>query len=296
MERKRVQQIYKTTLIGSIVNLLLMLLKFAAGFWGRSAAMMADAVHSLSDFVTDIVVVAFVRISSKPSDENHDYGHAKYETLSTIIIGLLLLFVGAGLLWDSGHTIYRALHGEALPRPGIIALVVAIFSILSKGLLFKYTLQKGKEWKSSALVANAWHHNSDALSSLGTTVGIAGAILLGDKWAVLDPIAAFVVSFFILKIAVELILPGVEELLEKSLPKEIEDEILAVIARYPDVYDVHNLRTRSLGNHYSIEVHIRMEGNLSLTTTHARATEIEHELKTTFGAQTHVVIHVEPLK
>lgn len=295
MKERRLKQIYKITFVGSVVNLFLVVAKFIAGILGHSAAMTADAVHSLSDFITDIVVVTFVRISAKPSDESHDYGHAKFETLSTIIIGLLLLFVGSSLLWESGTDIWAAIQGEVLPQPGVIALVAALFSIVLKGVLFKYTLKEGKKWHSPALMANAWHHNSDALSSLGTALGIGGAILLGDSWRVLDPIAAFLVSLFILKIGVELIFPGIGELMEKSLPRDEEDKIVEVIQRYPDVYDVHDLRTRTLGSNYSIEVHIRMEGHLSLTQTHDRATQIEEDLKQTFGEHTHVVIHVEPL-
>lgn len=157
--------------------------------------MLADAVHSLSDFVTDIIVIVFVRISAKPEDESHDYGHGKYETLATAIIGILLLFVGFGILWSGASSIYRFLQGDSLQEPGILALAAALISIVSKEVLYRYTVFKGKKLNSQAVIANAWHHRSDALSSIGTAIGIGGAILLGPHWRVLDPIAAVVVSF-----------------------------------------------------------------------------------------------------
>ena len=216
----REKGIYHVTVVGSGVNFLLLLFKFFAGIVGHSAAMLADAVHSLSDFVTDIIVIVFVRISSKPEDEGHDYGHGKYETLATAIIGIVLLFVGFGILWNGASSIYHFLHGGSLQEPGMLALIAALVSIVFKEALYRYTVFKGKKLNSQAVVANAWHHRSDALSSIGTAVGIGGAILLGNHWRVLDPIAAVVVSFFIMKVAVKLLIPCVDELLEKSLPAD----------------------------------------------------------------------------
>lgn len=191
----REKGIYKVTIVGSIVNFVLVVLKFVAGILGYSAAMLADAVHSLSDFVTDVIVIMFVRISNKPQDKGHDYGHGKYETLATAIIGILLLFVGFGILWNGVSSIYAFVKGEQLEAPGMIALVAALVSILCKEILYQYTVVKGKSLNSQAVVANAWHHRSDAFSSIGTAVGIGGAILLGEHWRVLDPIAAVIVSF-----------------------------------------------------------------------------------------------------
>ena len=217
-EVAREKGIYRVTIVGSVVNFLLLLFKFFAGIMGHSAAMLADAVHSLSDFVTDIIVIVFVRISSKPEDEGHDYGHGKYETLATAIIGIILLGVGFGIFWNGASSIYRFLHGGSLQEPGMLALIAALVSVAFKEALYRYTVFKGKRLNSQAVVANAWHHRSDALSSIGTAIGIGGAILLGNHWRVLDPIAAVVVSFFIMKVAVKLLIPCVDELLEKSLP------------------------------------------------------------------------------
>lgn len=292
----REREIYKITLIGSVVNFLLLAFKFVAGIAGHSAAMLADAVHSLSDFVTDIVVIVFVRISNKPQDKEHDFGHGKYETLATAIIGLLLAGVGFGILWNGASSIWAFLRGEPLGEPGIVALVAALVSIVSKEVLYQYTVIKGKRLNSQAVIANAWHHRSDALSSIGTALGIGGAILLGEDWRVLDPVAAVIVSFFIIKVAFQLLIPCVEELLEKSLPDEMEKEIEQTLLSFPGVSEPHHLRTRRIGSYCAIEVHVRMDGNITLHESHETATAIEHKLKEIFGQGTLVTIHVEPKK
>lgn len=292
----REKEIYKVTIVGSVVNLLLLVFKFAAGFLGHSAAMLADAVHSLSDFVTDVIVIVFVRISNKPQDKGHDYGHGKYETLATAIIGLLLLIVGFGILWNGASSIYTFLRGGKLEEPGMVALVAAVVSIVLKEILYRYTVAKGKKLNSQAVIANAWHHRSDVLSSVGTAVGIGGAILLGEHWRVLDPIAAVIVSFFIMKVAIRLLIPCVDELLEKSLPDEVEKEIEQALLSFPGVSEPHHLRTRRIGSYCAIEVHVRMDGQITLEEAHNTATAIEHKLKEMFGEGTLINIHVEPKK
>ncbi|MCS2565772.1 cation diffusion facilitator family transporter [Bacteroides fragilis] len=287
---------YKVTIVGSIVNFLLLVFKFFAGIAGHSAAMLADAVHSLSDFITDIVVIVFVRIAGKPEDKGHDYGHGKYETLATAIIGLLLLCVGFGIFWNGASSIYTFLRGGQLESPGVVALVAALVSIVSKEILYQYTVIQGKKLNSQAVIANAWHHRSDALSSIGTAIGIGGAILLGDHWRVLDPVAAVVVSFFIMKVSVRLLIPCVDELLEKSLPEDVEKEIEQTVLSFPGVSQPHHLRTRRIGNYYAIELHVRMDGKITLEEAHSTATAIENKLKEMFGKGTHVGIHVEPTK
>lgn len=292
----REKGIYKVTIVGSIVNFLLLVFKFFAGIAGHSAAMLADAVHSLSDFITDIVVIVFVRIAGKPEDKGHDYGHGKYETLATAIIGLLLLCVGFGIFWNGASSIYTFLRGGQLESPGVVALVAALVSIVSKEILYQYTVIQGKKLNSQAVIANAWHHRSDALSSIGTAIGIGGAILLGDHWRVLDPVAAVVVSFFIMKVSVRLLIPCVDELLEKSLPEDVEKEIEQTVLSFPGVSQPHHLRTRRIGNYYAIELHVRMDGKVTLEEAHSTATAIENKLKEMFGKGTHVGIHVEPTK
>ncbi len=294
-EVNREKEIYKITLWGSFVNFLLLVFKFVAGFVGNSAAMIADAVHSLSDFITDIVVILFVRVSSKPKDHVHHYGYGKYETLATTIIGIVLFAVGLKIHLSSLQSVLDFYHGKELPSPSIIALIAAGVSILMKELLYHYTVYKGKNLNSKAVIANAWHHRSDALSSIGTLIGIGGAIFLGDKWNVLDPIAAFVVSIFIFKVSIQLIKASLEELLEKSLPKKTQEKILSIINSFPEVKSPHNLKTRHIGSNIAIEFHIRMDGNLSLNEAHEITKKIENALKTKFGELTHIGIHMEPI-
>ena len=292
----RERGIYRVTIVGSVVNFLLLVFKFFAGIMGHSAAMLADAVHSLSDFVTDIIVLVFVRISSKPQDEGHDYGHGKYETLATAIIGIFLLFVGFGIFWNGASSVYLFLQGGSLPEPGMLALAAALVSIVSKEILYQYTVFKGKKLNSQAVVANTWHHRSDALSSIGTAVGIGGAILLGESWRVLDPLAAVIVSFFIVQVAVKQLKACIDELLERSLPDDIEQEITQTVLSLDGVSQPHHLRTRRIGSHYAIDMHVRMDGSISLHEAHEKATAIEQKLRDTFGEDTYISIHVEPEK
>lgn len=295
-EKDREKSIYRVTLAGSAVNVVLLVFKFVAGFLGGSAAMIADAVHSLSDFITDVIVLLFVRLSAKPEDSDHDYGHGKYETLATSLIGLALMFVGVMIMYNGVCSIASAIMGNPLPQPGMIALAAALVSIALKEWAYRFTVKVGRKCESQAVIANAWHHRSDALSSIGTAVGIGGAILLGDKWAVLDPIAAVVVSVFIIRTAWQLTKKSAGELLEQSLPAEMEREIETIVAREPMASEVHHLRTRRIGSHIAIEMHLRMPGDISLYESHQHATNIEQELRKRFGASTHIGLHVEPLK
>ena len=294
--KEREKRIYRVTLTGSVVNLLLLVFKFAAGILGHSAAMVADAVHSLSDFATDLIVMAFVRISSKPEDEHHAYGHGKYETLATAIIGTVLFGVAVGIFWNGVTAIYHVICGEVLPQPSMLALAAALLPEVLKEGASRYTIREGKPVRSAAVIANAWHHRSDALSSIGTSVGIGGAVLLGSFWTVLDPLAAVVVSLFIARVSVKLLVPCVDELLEKSLSPEIEETIRSIILKQPGVSSPHHLRTRRIGNAVAIEVHIRMDGSLPLTEAHAASSSIEQQLKQEFGPNTFISIHMVQLK
>lgn len=292
----RDQRIYKVTLTGSIVNMVLLVLKFVAGILGNSAAMIADAVHSLSDFLTDIVVLAFVKLSTKPADEDHDYGHGKYETIATSIIGMALVVVAVMLGWNGITKIIAVIQGNKIESPGVIALVAALVSILLKEWVFRITRKVALEVNSQALEANAWHHRSDALSSIGTAVGIGGAVLLGSNWAVLDPIAAVVVSVLIFVTAFRLLRQASGELLEESLPKETESEIEEIVYRDPLVTDIHNLHTRRIGSIIAIEMHLRLPGDISLEEAHHHATAVEQRLREAFGKTTHIMLHIEPIK
>ena len=291
---QREKRIFIVTLAGGVVNIVLLAFKFVAGILGHSAAMIADAVHSLSDFITDLIVMVFVYISGKPQDKSHDYGHGKYETLALTIIGIALLVVAVGIFTNGAQRIAMWHQGQELEAPGVLALWAALVSILLKELTYQYTIRQAKQLDSPALEANAWHHRSDALSSIGTAVGIGGAVLLGRRWTVLDPIASIVVGAFIVKVALELILQGMRDLLEHSLPDDVEDEIMQIAGSEPDVIEPHDLRTRRIGSRYAIELHILMNGDITLSKAHDHADSIEEKLKKRFGDNTHVAIHMEP--
>ena len=296
MNNSRQREIYRVTIVGSVVNMLLLIFKFVAGIVGNSAAMVADAVHSLSDFVTDIVVILFVRLSGRPADEDHGYGHGKFETLATLFVSLVLFGVAVMLFVGGVKDIVAVARGRQLAEPTMVALIAAVISIIAKELLYHYTVKCGEKLNSQVVVANAWHHRSDAFSSIGVLAGVGGAMFLGGSWAVLDPIAATIVSLFIVKVAYSLLMPSLEELLERSLPKDVEQRIEQIILSVDGVSSPHHLRTRRIGSAYAIEVHIRMDGNLTLTQAHAATTAVERLLKQEFGDSTHVGIHTEPVK
>lgn len=294
MEREK--EIFRVTIWGGIINVVLLVVKFAAGIFGHSAAMIADAVHSLTDFATDVVVLIFVHLGNKPADRDHDYGHGKYETLATAIIGTSLLAVGVLIFCSGMDKTWRVIQGEVLPSPGKVALVAAVASIVLKEWAYRFTVKVGKRCRSEAVVANAWHHRSDALSSVGTMIGVGGAILLGNRWTVLDPLASIVVSVFIVRAAWQLMMESMKELTEASLSDEDEAVITHIAASEPGVSEVHNLRTRRVGNRIAIEMHARMQGSTPLVEAHLHATAIEHRLKEHFGPDTLVSIHLEPVK
>ncbi len=292
----RNQKIYRVTLMGSIVNVCLLVVKFAAGVLGHSSAMIADAVHSLSDFLTDIVVIVFVKLSSKPADSDHDYGHGKYETFASSIIGLALVVVGLMLGWNGLVKIVQFCHGASQEPPEVIAFVAALASIILKEWIFRITRKVARAVNSTALEANAWHHRSDALSSVGTAIGIGGAVLLGGKWAVLDAVAAVVVSVMIVITALRMLRESSGELLEESLPKSVEDNIEAIVYKDPLVRDIHNLHTRRIGNIIAIEMHLRLPGEISLKEAHNHASNIELALREAYGKATYIMLHLEPIK
>jgi cation diffusion facilitator family transporter len=290
----RGKELYKVTLVGSAGNAALLTFKFIAGVLGNSSAMIADAVHSLSDFVTDLLVLVFVSISAKPQDQSHDYGHGKFETIASFLIGLALVAAATGIVVAGIMKLMAWLNGEQLEAPGWIALWAALLSILLKEAVYRYSMIKARQLNSQAVEANAWHHRSDALSSIGTAIGIGGAIFLGQRWTVLDPVASVIVGLFIVKVSIDLLRNGIGDLMEQSLPDEVETEILQLAASVSGIEEPHDLRTRRIGNHYAIELHILMNGNVTLNEAHEKASEVEELLRLHYGDETHVVVHVEP--
>ncbi len=295
-ELYRSQEVKKVTVTGIWINALLTTFKLFAGVLGKSQAMLADGMHSLSDFVTDIIVLIGFKFTQKPEDACHNYGHDKYETLVTAVIGILLAAAGFGIFKTSIVYIMRVLGGNILPRPRLFTLAAAGASIILKEFLYQYTLRAGKRIKSPAVKANAWHHRSDALSSIGTLIGIGGAIFLGEGWTVLDPIASVVVSILIFKVAIEIFLPAVNELLESSLSQEEIEHIKNIIETNTKVLNFHKLRTRRIGTKAAIEFHILLDQNYDLKKAHDVATEIEEALKSDFNDKSIITIHVEPFE
>lgn len=290
----RTNKITFVTLVGSVVNALLTAFKIVAGIIGHSAAMVADGVHSLSDLLSDVVVLVFVRISGKGRDKNHDYGHGKFETFATLIISLMLLVVGANLMSSGIASIKKILGGESVEAPGMIALWAALLSIVSKEILYRYTALQGRKLDSPMVVANAWHHRSDALSSVGSLLGIGGAILLGDKFVILDPLAGCVISIFIIVMAVRMSIPAIKELLDVSLPDEMEDEIERTAKGVPGVVDLHELKTRREGPGIVLEGHLVLHSDISLEQAHSISKQVELALRDRFGDSTQISLHLEP--
>ncbi|MCI7514128.1 MAG: cation diffusion facilitator family transporter [Bacteroidales bacterium] len=296
MLNDREKQIRDITLWGSLVNVVLTICKIVAGILGRSAAMVADGIHSLSDLMSDVVILIFVHLSSKERDCDHDFGHGKYETLATVIVSLILLVVGAELMAGGVKSIISIANGETVANPGWIALIAAVVSIVAKEGIYQATMAVSRKVESQALVANAWHHRSDALSSIGSLLGIGGAMLLGNKWSMLDPIASCLISIAIIVIAVKMSIPCIKDLLEASLPEDVEQRIISLAKSVEGVNDIHELKTRRNGSSKIIDAHIVVDPEISITKAHDIATEVEQQLIKEFGPQTQISLHMEPDK
>ena len=294
MEKDRERRITSVTLWGAVCNLLLSGVKLLAGIAGRSSAMVADAVHSLSDLVSDAIVIVMVRVASRGDDKGHDYGHGKFETLATVFVSLLLVVVGAKLMTGAIDRIRFVVGGGELPAPGTVALYAALVSIVLKELLYHWTVRVGNSCGSPAMIANAWHHRSDALSSVGSAAGIGGASLLGGRWTILDPIVGCVISIVIVIVAVKMALPALNELTEASLPDDVENEIVKTVESVSGVENVHNLKTRRIGHSISIDTHIVVNPDMSVADAHTITEDIESAVRDKYGESTHLSIHVEP--
>ena len=284
----------KITHLSIWINIVLTGLKLAAGIFGRSQALVADAVHSLSDFATDIAVLVGLRFTSKPVDKDHAYGHGKYETIVAAIIGLALAYVGMRIAGASIQRIFHAMHGDPLPMPSVYAFWAAILSIVVKEWLYRATMRVARTTGNASLVANAWHHRSDAFSSIATAAGVGAAAFLGHDWLILDPIAALFVSIFLFKIAWQIVREQVGLLTDQSLAPEVCEEILATARNIPGIMQPHNLRTRMVGHIPVIDMHIRLRADLPLREAHDIASTLENALRQRFGKETIANLHLEP--
>lgn len=290
----RTAKVTFVTLVGSVVNISLTVFKIFAGVLGRSTAMIADGIHSLSDLLSDIVVIVFVKISAKGQDKDHDYGHGKFETFATLIISLMLIVVAVNLMSGGINKIRQILDGGEVSSPGMIALWAAVASIVLKEILYRYTIIQGRTLNSPMMIANAWHHRSDAFSSVGSLLGIAGAIFLGDKFVILDPITGCVISIFILVMAVKMSVPAIKELLDVSLPDDVEEKIEATAKSVKGVVDLHELKTRREGPGIIMEGHLVLDSDISLKEAHNISKKVEESLRKEFGPETQISLHLEP--
>lgn len=293
-DRKSLRMVRRVTWLGFGVNAALGVLKVAAGILGRSSAMVADGIHSFSDFISDIIVLVFVGISRRKANMEFQYGHGKFETFATMLLALVLGIVGVMFFMEGGEKVWWSLHGAELEQPGWIALIMALLSIASKEWLYRITRKVGEKVHSAVVVANAWHHRSDSLSSLATLAGIGGAMFLGARWRILDPVAAMVVSVFIIIVAVKLGKPAVAELLERSLPSDLVEGMYSVIGHTDGVRAFHHFASRYNGNRIFVDFHIKVDPDISVVSGHHIASQVEGRLQDAYGENVTATIHVEP--
>lgn len=294
ISKTTVDRIRKVTLAGFWINAVLVVLKLFFGYWGKSDALVADGYHSLSDFLTDFMVIIFTGIAYKSADREHPYGHGKFETLASVLISLFLILVAIGIGYSGVETIIGSYHGKVIPRPDVWTIVVALVSILAKEYCYQFTYRVGKKLNSSAVMANAWHHRSDAISSVATLVGVTLSYFLGEGWRILDPIASIFIGVFILVAAIKLAKPSVDELLEISVPQAETQKIRNLIKEVPGVEKVHNLRCRRNGHSLIVDVNIHVDPEITVRLGHAIATEVENTLRRSYGSDIIIYVHVEP--
>lgn len=279
---------------GLFVNVFLALIKISSGIFGLSTAVIADGIHTISDSVSDVVAIVGLKVSQKPVDESHHYGHGKFETLSAAIIGLMVFLAGIGIIITATEKLTAVIKGFAFPVPRLIVLLSVFLSIISKELMFRYSYNCGKKINSSVLVANAWHHRSDAVSSLAVFAGISALILLGDRFYFIDPCIAAVVAFIVIRASYKIINKSLSELLETSLNKDIEAGLINKITAVEGVIKFHNFKTRSIGNNSSVELHILVNNDLNIMQAHDIATQVEKAIRNELGENTFVSVHTEP--
>ena len=280
----------RITWIGVVVNLVLTGLKMLAGIYGHSQAMVADAVHSLSDLLTDGVVLFGLRFGRKEADAEHHFGHERIETLSSAFIGIALVVVAVGIGWSA---LRQMLSGEDLVPNGL-AIAGAALSIVAKEVLYQYTVVVGRRIRSAAVVANAWHHRSDALSSIAVLVGVTAAQLNPD-WHILDAVAALVVSFMIVHVGLKILLDALKEVIDTAPGKEVLGRIESIVTSVTGVGGFHGLRVRTTGGLLHIQVHIEVDGEITVAGGHDIADTVEHELGTQMEVPCDVIVHVDPL-
>ncbi|MCL2862696.1 MAG: cation diffusion facilitator family transporter [Methanimicrococcus sp.] len=284
----------RATALGIVTNFVLTIVQAVAGVLGNSVALVADSMHTLSDLLTDFLVMFSIRFSAKPEDESHNYGHKKIETLASVVIGIVLLSVGLLMLFAGSFKIYQFMQGMPLEKPSIITFYIAIFTVILKELLYRHTHSVAKKLNNDMIEANAWHHRSDAFSSIGVAAGIGLAVFLGGQWILMDPIIAILLSFYLIYIAVGIGYKSINELMEASLGLEINDEIKTIVLSCGGVLNLHSLKTRKLGSSKAMDMHIMVDENLTVKEAAEIQRNIEKCLKDRFGSDIYVIVKVEP--
>ena len=288
--------IRRVTWLGAIVNLFLTGFKFTAGIWGHSSVIIADAVHSLSDLITDAAILLGMRFWSRPADQGHPYGHAKIETLVTLFIGVSLVAVGIGLLYGAVCTLVDILTDNPPPSPTWLPLIAALASIAVKEWLYRVTVKVGMTVKSYATIANSWHHRSDAMSSIPAAIAIGMCLLLGTQFIFLDPVGTVVVSFMIIHAAWKVTQPSFAALLDAGASELQCQTIVELIRSFPEVEDLHKLRTRHVGPAgLALDVHIHVDPNMTVTDAHALSHRIQQKLLQSGENIIDVFVHMEPV-
>lgn len=278
----------KVSVISIILNCLLTLIKFISGVISKSSAMISDSVHSLSDVLSTFVVIIGVKISNKQADSDHPYGHERIECVSAIILSGMLFIIGA-LIGING--IKNVTNSSNLVMPGVLALIASIISIISKEAMYQYTIRVSKKINSAALKADAWHHRSDALSSIGSFIGILGS-RLGFK--VFDPLASVIISLCIIKVSIDIFKDAIDKMVDKSCDKEVIDKVISVIEKNESVKNIDDIKTRQFGNKAYVDVEISVDENLLLKDAHKVAEEIHDSVENEINIVKHCMVHVNP--
>lgn len=291
---KNIALIRHVTMVGFWINFVLIILKLFFGYWGHSDALVADGYHSVSDFVTDFIVLFCVGIAYKKADTNHPYGHGKYETIASVLIGVILFAVAVFIGYEGVITIIGSYHGVLIPKPDVWTIFVALISIVAKEYCYRYTIKVGTKLNSSSVIANAWHHRSDAFSSIATLIGVSLSFFLGENWRILDPIASVVIALFIAGSAISIIRPSLRELLEVSVSPELVERLQKTVYGVEGVSCMHNLRARRNGHLYVVDMNVHVDPNLSIAEAHHISDEIEKRIKKMLGGHSIIYVHVEP--
>ena len=296
MEKKeRASVATKVTVIGMAINAVLTLAKIIIGFIFNSMALVADGVHSFSDFVSDVFIILSFQFAKKPADDGHNYGHGRVEVMSEVMVSLMLLVVAVSMIKSGVETI-STLKNIPYTKPSLIVLSIAMISIMSKEVLYWYTLHYAKKLKSSAMEANAVHHRSDAISSVAVFIALGMALMLGPNWYILDPIIAICVAIYIIIVATKILFKSFNVLIDGAIDKNDYQKILDILNNIPNTSDPHHVRTRRIGSYIAVELHIRVNPDMKVKDAHKIATSIETKLKDEFGEDTFVSVHIEPTK